>query len=67
MVCRIFFSNVPYEVSEEELLSLFQQAGTVLELNLFKNDLGRSRGMGHCLFDRPESALHAIQLRDVNA
>lgn len=64
---RVFFSNVPYTVSEAELLSLFRQVGSVLELNLFQNELGRSRGMGHCLFQSPQEAQLAIQeLRDVD-
>ncbi|CAK9102378.1 unnamed protein product [Durusdinium trenchii] len=64
---KIFFSNVPYTVGEEELLSLFRQVGGVLELNLFRTDEGRSRGMGHCLFQTPQEAQTAIQeLRDVN-
>ena len=37
------------------------------ELNLFQNELGRSRGMGHCLFQSPQEAQLAIQeLRDVD-
>ncbi|CAE7333359.1 prp2 [Symbiodinium sp. CCMP2592] len=65
---RVFFSNVPYEISEEQLIELFQQVGTVLELNLFRNEMGRSRGMGHCVFAHPGSAERAIgELRDVNA
>jgi len=64
---RVFFSNVPYTVSEQELLSLFRQVGSVLELNLFQNEMGRSRGMGHCLFQSPQEAQMAIQeLRDVD-
>lgn len=64
---RVFFSNVPYEISEEQLIELFQQVGTVLELNLFRNEMGRSRGMGHCVFAHPGSAERAIgELRDVN-
>ena len=37
------------------------------ELNLFQNEMGRSRGMGHCLFQSPQEAQMAIQeLRDVD-
>lgn len=43
------------------------QSPDAKELNLFQNELGRSRGMGHCLFQSPQEAQLAIQeLRDVD-
>eukprot|EP00931_Biecheleriopsis_adriatica_P017913 TRINITY_DN12695_c0_g1_i1.p1 TRINITY_DN12695_c0_g1~~TRINITY_DN12695_c0_g1_i1.p1 ORF type:complete len:650 (+),score=135.97 TRINITY_DN12695_c0_g1_i1:63-2012(+) len=59
--CRVFFSNVPYEVTADELTDLFQQVGIVMELNLFRKDNGQSRGMGHCVFEDPQAAEAAIR------
>mmetsp|Transcript_52113 Transcript_52113/g.93400 ORF Transcript_52113/g.93400 Transcript_52113/m.93400 type:complete len:674 (+) Transcript_52113:74-2095(+) len=65
--CRVFFSNVPFQVGQEELVDVFQQVGEIVELNLFRKDNGQSRGMGHCTFSDPSAAEAAIsELRDLD-
>merc|ERR1712232_1498579 len=65
--CRVFFSNVPYSVGADVLLPLFEEVGRVMEIRLFKNKNGSSRGMGHCIYQSASMATAAIKvLRDRN-
>ncbi|CAJ1438677.1 unnamed protein product [Effrenium voratum] len=62
---EVFFSNVPYSTTEETLQEVFSRAGTVLQLQLFRQKTGESRGMGVVTFADPESVQYAVQnLRD---
>lgn len=63
---RVFFSNVPFAVDESVLRSLFEEAGRVIELDLFRDKDGQSsRGMGRCTFEAPSMAAAAVRtLRD---
>merc|ERR1712179_145520 len=63
---RVFFSNVPFDVDEEELRSLFEEAGRITELRLFRDKDGiKSKGMGVCIYEAPAMAASAIRtLRD---
>lgn len=45
METKLYVGNLDYKTSEEELQSLFAQAGTVVAVNLIKDrDSGRSKG-----------------------
>lgn len=62
---RAFFSNVPFDVEEQQLLSLFEEAGRVTELRLFRAPDGKSKGMGVCVYEAPAMAAAAVfSLRD---
>eukprot|EP00913_Durusdinium_trenchii_P017871 g16793.t2 len=62
---KVFFSNVPFDVGEDQLRALFEEVGIVQELTIFLKPDGQSRGMGHCTFQNPVMAANAIRgLRD---
>ncbi|OLP89894.1 29 kDa ribonucleoprotein A, chloroplastic [Symbiodinium microadriaticum] len=62
---EVFFSNVPYSTTEETLREVFERAGTVEAVRIFKKPTGESRGMGVITFVDPESVQWAVQnLRD---
>ncbi len=47
MSSKLYGGNLPFEVSAEEVLSLFEQAGTVESVKIITDQYsGRSRGFG---------------------
>lgn len=66
MSCRVFFSNVPYEVEESTIRTLFEEVGRITDLKLFRKG-GKFMGMGQCTYEAPTMATLAIRvLRDRN-
>mmetsp|Transcript_7600 Transcript_7600/g.8282 ORF Transcript_7600/g.8282 Transcript_7600/m.8282 type:complete len:151 (+) Transcript_7600:67-519(+) len=58
---RIFFANIPWKVSEDQVSDHFSQVGNIIDLHLFKNADGRLVGSGVIEYDNAESAQKAIQ------
>ncbi|CAL1136316.1 unnamed protein product, partial [Cladocopium goreaui] len=58
----VYFHNVPFEVYEEDLLPLFERAGPVRAMRLFRLLDGRSRGQGLCQFTTSGAASKAVQI-----
>ena len=47
MATKLYVGNLPFKVREEDLMSLFQQAGTVQSVNIIRDKFsGQSRGFG---------------------
>jgi cold-inducible RNA-binding protein len=62
MASKLYVGNLPFEVSEEELRSLFAQAGTVESVKIITDQYsGRSRGFGFVEMAVDEEAAKAIQ------
>ncbi|KAH8295983.1 hypothetical protein KR018_008983, partial [Drosophila ironensis] len=62
---RIFFRNLAYTTTEEELRQLFEQFGPVVEINLPVDKLTRKiKGFGTVTFMMPEHALKAFNTLD---
>lgn len=58
----IFIGNIPFEVTEEQLIDIFKEVGPVLSLKLiFDKDTGRSRGYAFCEYADSETAASAIR------
>ena len=58
----IFIGNIPFEVTEEQLIDIFKEAGPVLSFRLmFDRETGRSRGYAFCEYADPETASSAIR------
>jgi ATP-dependent DNA helicase RecG len=58
---KIFVVNVAYETTENELLELFSDFGSVVECKIPTNwNTGRARGFAFVEFDKREAALQAI-------
>ncbi|XP_017030590.1 probable RNA-binding protein 19 [Drosophila kikkawai] len=62
---RIFFRNLSYTTTEEELRQLFEQYGPVVEVNLPVDKLTRKiKGFGTVTYMMPEHALKAFNALD---
>lgn len=65
--CKVFFSNVPFDVTEDQLKDFFDEVGKINHFNLFMMDSGKSRGMGTCTYVAPAMAAAALRvLKDRN-
>jgi RNA recognition motif-containing protein len=59
---KIFVGNLPFQISNEELESLFSQCGSITGINLRKDrTTGKSKGFGFITFDNARSAVLAIE------
>ena len=63
MATKLYVGNLPFKVREEDLQSLFQQAGAVESVNIIRDKFsGQSRGFGFVEMSSPEDAEKAIQM-----
>lgn len=60
--------NIPYDMAEEQLISIFSEVGPVVGFRLvFDRDTGKPKGYGFCEFHDPETAASAVRnLNDVD-
>lgn len=58
----VFFHNVPFEMSADEIEEMFCKAGRVTDLRLFRFADGSSKGQGLCQFETLASAVRAIRV-----
>lgn len=48
--------NIPYDMTEEELIQIFSQVGTVVGMRLvFDRETGKPKGYGFCEFAGKDS------------
>lgn len=60
---KLYVGNLSFDAGEEELRTLFQQAGTVESVRIITDQYsGRSRGFGFVEMATREEALKAIEL-----
>ncbi|KAJ3000738.1 hypothetical protein HDV02_003540 [Globomyces sp. JEL0801] len=58
----IFVGNIPYDMSETQLVDIFSEVGTVTGFRLvFDRDTGKAKGYGFCSFTDPETAASAVR------
>ncbi len=63
MASKLYVGNLPFDVGDEELRSLFAQAGTVESVKIITDQYtGRSRGFGFVEMAGEEEATKAIQM-----
>ena len=63
MALRLYVGNIPFKVREEDLLSLFQQAGKVHTVSIIRDKFsGQSRGFGFVEMASEEEAQRAIEI-----
>jgi RNA recognition motif-containing protein len=61
MDAKLYVGNLSYETTEDDLRSLFTQAGTVNEVALIKDrDTGNSKGFAFVTMDNQDDADRAI-------
>jgi RNA recognition motif-containing protein len=59
---KLFIGNLPYDISEPELLSLFNEFGEVVNANLIKDRYtGRSKGFAFVEMDSRSSGQQAME------
>jgi RNA recognition motif-containing protein len=60
---KLYVGNLPFSVTEDELTTLFAQAGTVVSVAVIKNrDTGTSKGFGFVEMSSQEEAQKAINM-----
>lgn len=65
MATRLYVGNIPYTSTEEEMRTLFQQAGTVQSVYLpTDRQSGQPRGFGFVEMSTDEEAENAIRMFD---
>ena len=58
----VFVGNIPFEITEEQLIDIFKEVGPVLSFRLmFDRETGRSRGYAFCEYADSETAASAIR------
>ena len=63
MATKLYIGNLPFKVREEDLQTLFQQAGAVESVSIIRDKFsGQSRGFGFIEMDSPESGQKAIEM-----
>lgn len=65
MAKRLYVGNLPYSAGDEDLRSLFSQAGTVEEsVVMADRETGRSRGFGFVEMSTDAEAEEAVRMFD---
>lgn len=60
---KLYVGNLPFKTTEEDLRSMFAQAGNVVSVSLIKDrDTGRSRGFAFVEFSTQAEAEKAVSL-----
>lgn len=63
METKLYVGNLSYDTTEDELRTLFAQAGTVTSVNLIKDrGTGRSKGFGFIEMENQSEMEKAIQM-----
>ena len=63
METKLYVGNLSYDTTEEDLRSLFAEAGTVESVDLIKDrDSGRSKGFGFIVMSNQAELEKAIQM-----
>lgn len=59
---RLYVGGLPYQTTENDLISLFEQAGNVTSATVINDrDTGRSKGFGFVDMSTPEEGQRAIE------
>lgn len=60
----VFVGNIPYDVTEEQIIDIMKGVGPVVGFRLmFDRETGRSKGFGFCEYTDVESASSALRNR----
>lgn len=63
MATKLYVGNLPFKVREEDLTTLFQEAGAVESVNIIRDKFsGQSRGFGFVEMASAEDAQKAIEM-----
>lgn len=63
MTTKLYVGNLSFDTDQQELQTLFGEAGTVTDVAVLQdNDTGRSRGFGFVTMSSTEEAQKAISL-----
>lgn len=60
--CSVFVGNIPYDVNEEQLKTIFSTVGPIVSLRLMYDKVTRQpKGYGFCEYKDPETAYAAMR------
>ena len=56
----VFVGNIPYDISEEQLIKVFSEVGRVVDFRLVSDrEQGKFKGYGFCEYEDAETAASA--------
>lgn len=60
---KVYIGNLPYNISEQDIESVFSQFGTIEDISLIRDrGTGRLKGFGFITFESQKSAQEALQM-----
>ncbi|XP_018496657.1 cleavage stimulation factor subunit 2 tau variant [Galendromus occidentalis] len=60
--CSVFVGNIPYDATEEQLKTIFEEVGPVVNFRLvYDRETGKPKGYGFCEFKDQETAMSAMR------
>ncbi|XP_050548645.1 myelin expression factor 2 [Daktulosphaira vitifoliae] len=62
LINRIFVANLDFKVDEKKLKEIFKLAGRVIEVEIFSDKEGNSKGYGIVEYNHPVEAVQAISM-----
>ncbi|KAI8923150.1 hypothetical protein BC831DRAFT_472403 [Entophlyctis helioformis] len=58
----VFVGNIPYDLTETQLIDIFSEVGTVVNFRLvFDRETGKTKGFGFCTYQDAETAASAVR------
>ncbi|XP_077450297.1 putative RNA-binding protein 46 isoform X4 [Stigmatopora argus] len=60
--CEVFVGHIPRDMFEDELVPLFNTAGTIYEFRLMMEFSGENRGFAFVMYTKKEEALQAVRM-----
>jgi RNA recognition motif-containing protein len=61
MAKKLFVGNLPFSISQDQLIAIFAQYGQVMAANIVSDRFsGRSKGFGFVEFEKEEDAMKAV-------
>ncbi|EPZ31906.1 hypothetical protein ROZALSC1DRAFT_27467 [Rozella allomycis CSF55] len=57
----VFIGNIPFDVTEEQIVDIFSQVGRTNERLMFDRETGRPKGYGFCQYPDAETASSAVR------
>jgi RNA recognition motif-containing protein len=61
---KLYVGNIAFESTEEDLYSVFSEAGTVGDIALVRDDMGRNRGFGFVTMRTKDDGARAMENLD---
>ena len=63
--CQCYYGKIPYELNVEDLVEMFEKAGTIFHMRLMMNpETGKNQTYGFVTFTEPQAAKACVEMYD---